>query len=180
MPDHDAVLSRLRALSGADREPLPPHVIAAAWGAWQSRHGGKLGPGPAFREAIEAAIAARSAPVEAKQPVARVWSVSEAVAPPGMQVACVKVTVGQSLKVGDRLYSAPLPPLYAAPPLAQDVINLVVAAREFWDANNDLSAESKALDKALEPFAGRVPYENELDEASAALASDRKEGKAND
>lgn len=36
--------------------PLPPDVIAAAWGAWHSRHGGKLGPGPAFVEAIEAAI----------------------------------------------------------------------------------------------------------------------------
>src|SRR5690606_15144286 len=32
--------------------PLPPKVIAAAWGAWHSRHGGKLGPGPAFSEAI--------------------------------------------------------------------------------------------------------------------------------
>lgn len=32
-------------------------AIAAAWATWHSRHGGKLGPGPAFREAIEAAIA---------------------------------------------------------------------------------------------------------------------------
>lgn len=38
--------------------PLPPKVIAAAWGAWHSRHGGKLGPGPAFSEAITAAIRA--------------------------------------------------------------------------------------------------------------------------
>ena len=30
--------------------------IAAAWATWHSRHGGKLGPGPAFREAIEAAL----------------------------------------------------------------------------------------------------------------------------
>ncbi len=36
--------------------PLPPEVIAAAWKAWKSRHGGKLGPGPAFTEAIEAAV----------------------------------------------------------------------------------------------------------------------------
>ena len=35
-----------------------PEMIAAAWGAWHSRHGGKLGPGPAFVEAIEAALAA--------------------------------------------------------------------------------------------------------------------------
>lgn len=45
--------------------------------------------------------------------------------------------------------------------LPQDVINLVIAAREFWDDNNDLSPESDALDKALEPFSSRVPYENE-------------------
>mgnify|MGYP001090157457 CR=1 FL=1 len=45
--------------------------------------------------------------------------------------------------------------------LPQDVIDLVIAAREFWDVNNDLSDESQALDKALEPFAERVPYENE-------------------
>lgn len=31
--------------------------IAAAWATWRPRHGGKLGPGPAFREAIEAALA---------------------------------------------------------------------------------------------------------------------------
>jgi hypothetical protein len=34
-----------------------PIMIAAAWGAWHSRHGGKIGPGPAFVEAINAAIA---------------------------------------------------------------------------------------------------------------------------
>jgi len=33
-------------------------MIAAAWQAWHKRHGGKLGPGPAFVEAIEAAIIA--------------------------------------------------------------------------------------------------------------------------
>lgn len=36
---------------------VTPEMIAAAWGAWHSRHGGKLGPGPAFVEAIEAALA---------------------------------------------------------------------------------------------------------------------------
>lgn len=45
--------------------------------------------------------------------------------------------------------------------LRQDVVDLVIAAREFWDANNDLSEESKALDKALEPFASKVRYANE-------------------
>jgi DNA-binding XRE family transcriptional regulator len=34
-----------------------PEAIAAAWETWRSRHGGKLGPGPAFREAIDAALA---------------------------------------------------------------------------------------------------------------------------
>eukprot|EP00913_Durusdinium_trenchii_P008084 g7581.t1 len=33
-----------------------PEMIAAAWAAWHSRHGGKLGPGPAFVEAINAAL----------------------------------------------------------------------------------------------------------------------------
>ena len=31
-----------------------PEMIAAAWGAWHERHGGKLGPGPAFVEAMKA------------------------------------------------------------------------------------------------------------------------------
>lgn len=47
----------------------------------------------------------------------------------------------------------------------QDVINLVIAAREFWDIHNDLSEESRALDKALEAFGERVPYENEPNHA---------------
>jgi hypothetical protein len=37
---------------------VTPVMLAAAWGAWHARHGGKLGPGVAFREAIEAALAA--------------------------------------------------------------------------------------------------------------------------
>lgn len=50
-----------------------------------------------------------------------------------------------------------------------DVINLVVAAREFWDANNDLSDESRALDKALEPFSSLVLYENEPHDAAFSV-----------
>lgn len=49
------------ALSVETGKPLPAHVIAAAWGAWKSRNGGKLGPGPAFTEAIEAALRALQA-----------------------------------------------------------------------------------------------------------------------
>lgn len=37
-------------------------AIAAAWAAWRSRHGDKLGPGPAFTEAIDAALAVILAP----------------------------------------------------------------------------------------------------------------------
>lgn len=48
--------------------------------------------------------------------------------------------------------------------LPPDVLALVIAAREFWDIHNDLSQESRALDKALEAFAERVPYENEPDD----------------
>lgn len=52
--------------------------------------------------------------------------------------------------------------------LPQDVIDLVIAAREFWDANDDLSPESRALDSALEEFSSRVPYADEPDTITAA------------
>lgn len=46
-----------------------PEMLAAAWDAWKSRHGGKLGPGPAFAEAVSAAIAASPPPpVEVSEP----------------------------------------------------------------------------------------------------------------
>lgn len=38
-------------------EPTPA-MIAAAWAAWRSRHDGKMGPGPAFVEAMTAMLAA--------------------------------------------------------------------------------------------------------------------------
>lgn len=47
--------------------------------------------------------------------------------------------------------------------LPQDVINLVIAAREAFDSWTLPECESKALDKALEAFSERVPYENEPD-----------------
>jgi hypothetical protein len=40
------------------RENDKQKLIVAAWAAWHSRHGGKLGPGPAFVEAIDAMISA--------------------------------------------------------------------------------------------------------------------------
>lgn len=39
-------------------ERATPEMIAAAWATWHKRHGGKLGPGPAFVEAINAALSA--------------------------------------------------------------------------------------------------------------------------
>jgi len=53
--------------------------------------------------------------------------------------------------------------------LPQDVINLVIAAREFWEIAMDESDESAALDSALEAFSSRVPYENDPEEDRAAL-----------
>ncbi|MGX7708020.1 hypothetical protein [Methylobacterium sp. Gmos1] len=38
-----------------DLQQPDPEMIAAAWGAWHARHGGRLGPGPAFVESIKAA-----------------------------------------------------------------------------------------------------------------------------
>ena len=35
---------------------VTPNMIAAAWRTWRARHGGKIGPGPAFVEAINAAF----------------------------------------------------------------------------------------------------------------------------
>ena len=60
-PQSGAELSSLRAKL-AEAMGVTPEMLAAAWAAWKQRHGGKLGPGPAFREtieAIEAAFAAR-------------------------------------------------------------------------------------------------------------------------
>lgn len=47
-------------------------------------------------------------------------------------------------------------------PLPQDVIDLVIAAREAWE---ERGASGDALDRALERFALRVPYANHPDEA---------------
>lgn len=46
-------------------ERASPDEIFAAWAAWHSRHGGKLGPGPAFAEAINAAFVKRAAAIQA-------------------------------------------------------------------------------------------------------------------
>ncbi len=48
--------------------------------------------------------------------------------------------------------------------MPQDVINLVIAAREAFDTGTLPDEESCALDKALEAFSSRVHYENQLDD----------------
>lgn len=50
----DSTKAALRVLISGLEQP-DPEMIAATWDAWHARHGGKLGPGPAFREAIQAA-----------------------------------------------------------------------------------------------------------------------------
>lgn len=51
-------VERLRGLA----EMPSPAMITAAWGAWRVRHKDKLGPGPAFVEAIRAAFAVAAPP----------------------------------------------------------------------------------------------------------------------
>ena len=46
----------------AAQNAVTTEMLAAAWGAWHSRHGGKIGPGPAFVEAVAAAIAVSPLP----------------------------------------------------------------------------------------------------------------------
>lgn len=67
------VAERIEALEHkvAALEAVTPEMIAAAWATWHSRHGGKLGPGPAFVEAINAALAIlalKSAPAPVADP----------------------------------------------------------------------------------------------------------------
>lgn len=65
-PDLQAENERLMVGQQIDwiLRPAEPEEIAAAWEAWRFRHGGKLGPGPAFVEAINAAFAARKKGME--------------------------------------------------------------------------------------------------------------------
>ncbi|MEN5248467.1 hypothetical protein [Brucella pseudintermedia] len=57
----------------------------------------------------------------------------------------------------------------------QDVINLVIAAREACDTWLLPECEFKRLDKALDAFSERVPFENEPDTLPSAPASDGAE-----
>lgn len=50
----------LKETDMVDVPKAEPEDIAAAWDTWHKRHGGKLGPGPAFVEAINAAFASLS------------------------------------------------------------------------------------------------------------------------
>ncbi len=49
----------------------------------------------------------------------------------------------------------------AEPPLPQDVIDLVIAAREAWEEHGFITDD---LERALERFSARVPYANQPDE----------------
>lgn len=42
--------------------PVTPEMIAAAWAEWKPRNPRRLGPGPGFVEAVQAAIAAAPSP----------------------------------------------------------------------------------------------------------------------
>jgi hypothetical protein len=48
------------------------------------------------------------------------------------------------------------------------VNNLVIATREAFDTRRLPEDESRALDKALEPFASEVRYANEPDDEAAS------------
>lgn len=60
------------------------------------------------------------------------------------------------------------------PKLPQNVVSLVIAAREAFDTGMLPDDEQAALDKALEPFASAVPYENEPATRAAPPAMDRE------
>jgi hypothetical protein len=60
--------------------------------------------------------------------------------------------------------------------LSQDVINLVIAAREVLDTGYSIEPERNWLDKALEAFSSRAPYENEPEDvASTAVEMEPEE-----
>lgn len=69
-----------------------------------------------------------------------------------------RIAASIGIPAGDLL--AP-PPQTKMTGLSQDVITLVIAAREAFDTGMLPSDENDALDKALEAFSSRVPYENE-------------------
>ncbi len=56
--------------------------------------------------------------------------------------------------------------------LPQDVINLVIAAREFWDDHYSDLPSSHALDEALKAFSKCVLYENEPEATRPTGCSD--------
>ena len=70
----------------------------------------------------------------------------------------------------------------AAPYLPADVVELVIAAREAWEIAEGYGLEDEernafeCLDKALEAFSARVPYENEPEDAALAPFADRVAG----
>lgn len=82
-------------------------MIAAAWDAWHVRHKGKLGPGPGFVEAINAALAASDTPTR-QQILAHREAATK-----------VHFEMGQVFRDGLGEYDA-LPPLIKQPPAREE------------------------------------------------------------
>lgn len=72
------------------------------------------------------------------------------------------------LRIRSALAEQPAP-VEAVVAVPADVVELVIAAREAWEDPEDEERHT-ALDRALEAFASRVPYENDPDDEAAALA----------
>lgn len=72
------------------------------------------------------------------------------------------------LRIRSALAEQPAP-VEAVAAVPADVVELVIAAREAWEDPEDEERHT-ALDRALEAFASRVPYENDPDDEAAALA----------
>ncbi len=74
----------------------------------------------------------------------------------------------EGFKAGYRRCKSDNEPELGEDELQQDVINLVIAAREACDSWQLAECEFKQLDKALDAFSERVPYENEPDDLPAS------------
>lgn len=62
---------------------LTPEMIAAAWAAWKPRHPARLGPGPGFVEALQAALDA-APPVQMAPPSLEIQQVLDIITEYGL------------------------------------------------------------------------------------------------
>jgi len=79
---------------------------------------------------------------------------------PGQKATCVKFV--DDIRGLPRADGTPAP-IPSSVGLPQDIIDLVIAAREAFDTGMLPVDENRTLDKALEAFSSRVPYANEPD-----------------